>query len=351
MSLGFQNAGFRIIGGVDHMDIFRRTYEENIGAPFMDADISELSSEEITDYFNIDPKEIDVVIGGPPCQGFSISNPYRCVNDERNSLVFDFMRLIGRLQPSVFVMENVVGLLSMKNGNVVYHIRQKFSEINYRTSEASILNSADYGVPQIRKRAFIIGTNCNGDYLEFPRPTHAEESSQTFFMGSLIPVNLQPWVTLSDALGDLPRLKSGEEKYHYKSEPKTPYQKLMRKTNPPLTNHRAPDHSQSVIDKISDTEQGNAIYSSFGQKKRQEWNAPSPTLCASARPNYHLAHPFDDRGLTVRERARIQSFPDDYVFYSNIVKQRQQTGNAVPPLLAQKIAVKLIDKLKKEKQK
>lgn len=121
----------------------------------------------------------------------------------------------------------------------------------------------------------------------------------------------------------------------------------MRKTNPKLTNHRAPAHREKVKKRIANTKKGDPIYDSWQQNIRLKWNKPSPTLCAGPRPNFHFGHPTDPRGLTVRERARLQSFPDSFTFYGSITKQRQQTGNAVPPLLSKAIALEVKEKLEK----
>lgn len=152
----------------------------------------------------------------------------------------------------------------------------------------------------------------------------------------------RPYRTVFDAIGDLPSLQPGERKSFYTTQPQTEYQKLMREGSVVLLNHEAPKHPQSTIKKIKNTEPGKPIYPRFTQRIRLSWDKPSPTQVAGGiRPQFQFGHPSDPRGLTVRERARIQSFPDWYHFFGGIVQGRVQTGNAVPPLLAKAIAEKI----------
>ncbi|MUV59502.1 DNA cytosine methyltransferase [Halobacterium sp. CBA1126] len=252
--------------------------------------------------------------------------------DERNFLVTNFVKSVYEVDPDWFVMENVPRITSMEDGKVLEYLLDQFAEIGYET-EWAVLNAADYGVPQRRRRAFFVGRK-SGEGFEFPEGSFREsKDQQTLF------ADREPPRTVRDAFGDLPSLEPGEEKTAYAADPDGEYQTAMRAGGAGLRNHRAPNHGETVTERIERTAPGEKIpYDSWSQKRRLEFGEPAPTLLAGPRPTYHFAHPTDDRGLSVRERARLQSFPDDYEFRGPIAKQRQMTGNAVPPLLARAVA-------------
>jgi len=338
-SHGFKRAGFEIIGGLDIEKKFKKTYEENHDAPYMAKDIFDIDSEELLSEFGMVESEPDVIIGGPPCQGFSLAKATHDPGDSRNQLVTEFIKKVYEIQPRWFVMENVKGMANMKGGKVLDYIMKMFrEEIGYK-SEYKILNGAHYGVPQSRERVIIIG-NREDKEISFPKRKFTYGDGQRNLRN--FNSDLKPVRTIKDAFSDLPSLNPGEEKKEYKSEPNCSYQKLMREKGGPLKNHKAPNHGEKVVQRIKKAKPGEKIpYDSWTQKRRLCWDEPAGTLLAGPRPTYHFGHPEDPRGLSIRERARIQSFPDDFIFYGPIAKQRQQTGNAVPPLLAEVIAQKL----------
>lgn len=333
-SYGFKNAGFNIILGIDYLIPAIKTYQKNHDSSVILSDIKKVSSEII--HKIIGNTKVKVLIGGVPCQGFSLNNRKRTEDDPRNQLFYEFVRFIKILKPEMIMLENVSGMKSMKNGEIVETIKSEIikagKEIgkNYNV-EYKMLNAADYGVPQLRNRLIFLGADEKYN-IDFPKPKFIPEEYRT----------------VQDALGDLPSLKPNEENKNYAKKPFTEYQKLMRGNNKKIYNNKSPNHPQTTIDRIKNTKPGDPMYPRYKQRIRLKWDNPSPTqVCGGIRPQFQFGHPEDNRGLTIRERARIQSFPDDFIFTGGMVQERVQTGNAVPPLLAQSIAENLLQQLKK----
>lgn len=335
------------------------------------------------------PYQPDIIIGGPPCQGFSIAGPARKdPKDPRNSLFTNFAQWIELLEPQAFVMENVKGLLARRNedGNrVVDIIRDTFANLGY-VVEVWILNAAEYGVPQIRERIFIVGHHLSKE-IGPPKKTHILQknayNTNVAQLALFDRVNLNPAITLWDAISDLPTLKArqGEEQQPYSSTSNNAYQLTLREDSQILYNHVAMDHSDRLVERFKHIKWGESsadVPVEHGARKRNgngeasgisyDQNnrrlhpyKPSHTIAASFYANF--IHPFQHRNLTAREGARIQSFPDYYRFMgkktvvSHKLLQREerldekflcqynQVGNAVPPLLAKAIATHLQEKL------
>jgi len=328
-SLGFERAGFNILLGIDiwkdAIQTFRHNHKESQAIL---ADLSVLSPEETLPYLN--GKKIDVIIGGPPCQGFSVAGK-RIVDDIRNLLYTNFVHFVSFFKPMAFVMENVPNILSIGGGVVRESIIKDFSELGY-TVEYRVLTASDYGVPQNRRRAFFVGFR-NGHHFRFPQPFVANK------------------ITASEALSDLPEYSvcDGEE---YPSAPQSDYQCLMRSKSAGLYNHQATVHNQKTIDIISlvpdggnykdlpaelqDTRKVHIAWTRLNSKK------PSFTIDTGHRHHFHYSY---NRIPTARESARIQSFPDDFLFTCSRTSQLKQIGNAVPPLMAEAIARSLFDQL------
>ncbi len=332
-SLGFEMAGFEIALGCDIHQPSIETYRTNHpNVSTILGDIRKINPSTIKNLLK--ERQVDVLIGGVPCQGFSLNNRKRHENDERNLLYKEFIRFVNELNPKVIVLENVSGMKS--TGNFVSDIENDLSLAGGMKVKSKLLFAPDYGVPQNRTRLVFIGIK-GVDEFDFTKivKTHG-------------PSTKNPYVTIKDAIGDLPSLDSGESSDSYEMNPFSDYQKLMRKTliNNKLQNHKAPNHPLDVIKKIEATKPGSPMYPKFKQRIRLAWDIQSPTqVSGGIRPQFQFGHPSDNRGLTIRERCRLQSFPDNFIVTGGIVQGRVQTGNAVPPLLAKAIALAIKDYL------
>jgi DNA (cytosine-5)-methyltransferase 1 len=327
MSLGFQNSGFQPLLGVDFERDCEDTHNLNFkNVPFICGDISQILSDEILYVTKTKPGQVTLITGGPPCQGFStVNGKSRFLENPKNKLFVEFVRVINDVRPKWFVMENVVGLVSMDNGKVKEAIIKAFNDIGYNVG-VQILNAADYGVPQFRRRTVFIGNNC-GYPIEFPNPTHGENINQLdiFSSGTLL-----PYVTVGSALAGIT-------------------------DNSNLLNHDIPVHDEIVLKRMSFVpEGGNQSHIPEEYKPPQQFkntygrlhrDKPSHTIHTrfDVASTGSLYHPIKNRALTVREGARIQSFPDWFQFAGKKGSQYRQVGNAVPPLLAEAIGKKIIE--------
>ena len=317
------------------------------------ADVSNLDAATLKKLKN--KKKVDVIIGGPPCQGFSLAGR-RLQDDPKNQLFLEYVRIVKELKPKVIVFENVVGLVSMQGGLVLEAICEEFSAAGYEVTY-DILNSADYGVPQARPRFILIGRRGRGP-VHMPPQTHIAASKATTV--DLFADHLLPHVSVKEALSDLPKIQQGEgsESVDFKIKPKNSFQKSTRGERAPnkLFNHRATRHNPSIVERYDHMPQGGDIRSLPEHLRTKKNNVfrlldsiPARTITCNFRTD--IIHPWIPRGLTVREAARLQSFDDDYCFFGNLtrkakyVTQDDQVGNAVPPLLAKAIANHIKDYL------
>ena len=327
-SLGFEMAGYHVLAGCDIHQPSIETFSKNHPqASTILGDVKKVHPKYILELS--EGREIDVLIAGVPCQGFSLNNRKRHVGDERNLLYKEFIRFVKDLKPKAILLENVSGMKSA--GDIVQTIENEISEAGNMSVKSKLLYAADYGVPQKRTRLVFVGVR--GREFDFNDiiKTHGPGTNKTF-------------VTVRDAIGDLPSLQPNEMTEKYTKETFCEYQRLMRENlgNDKLTNHKAPNHPQDTIDRIKYTKPGSPMYSRFKQRIRLAWDMQSPTqVSGGIRPQFQFGHPSDTRGLTIRERCRLQSFPDHFIVSGGIVQGRVQTGNAVPPLLAKAIALAL----------
>ena len=329
MSHGFIDAGYDVVAGIDHWQDALDTFAFNhVHSKAIQADLFTSMPEQIA--HQLDTCEIDVIIGGPPCQGFSIAAK-RLIDDERNKLYKSFVEFVSYFKPKAFIMENVPNIISMGKGVVKDEILRDFGELGYLVNY-KILLASDYGVPQNRRRAYFVGVK-NGDYFDFPLPT------------------TQNMVTCEQAISDLPEESVGDGAM-YPSETKSEYQQMMRNDSSALYNHQATNHTPKTIEIIAQVPDGgnykdlpehlrgtrkvNIAWTRFNSQK------PSFTIDTGHRHHFHYAY---NRVPTVRESARLQSFPDNFIFLKGKTSQYKQVGNAVPPLLACVLAKKLKDYL------
>lgn len=331
LSYGFERAGFNILLGIDNDAKALETFELNHkNARSICGDITKVGFD-----FDIKPligdKTIDVIIGGPPCQGMSLSGP-RKFDDPRNKLYLSYIRLVNEIKPKMFVIENVPGLVGLFGGKIKDSIIEKFTDMGYDI-KYKILCAADHGVPQSRRRVVFVGSRIG----DFEYPGKNEET-----------------ITCSMALGDLPPLidELGEEVMEYTSEPQNAYQMLMRERSDKVRNHIAASHSDKVKDIIAHVPDG-GNYKDLPEEYMHTRNfhvawtrfasdKPAPTIDTGHRHHFHYKY---NRVPTVRECARLQSFPDDFIFLGNKTQQFRQVGNAVPPIMAQEIANKVKETL------
>ena len=324
-SLGFEEAGYEIVLGCDIHTPSIQTFKTNHpNSSTITGDIKKVDPLVIKELLG--DRQLDVLIGGIPCQGFSLNNRKRHENDDRNYMYKEFARFVEVLQPKVVVLENVSGMKS--TGNFVSDIETHLSEIGNMTVKSQLLYAPDYGVPQKRTRLVFVGIRDDKFDFKSVIKTHGKGTGKDY-------------VTIKDAIGDLPSLKTKETKSKYDKEPFSIYQELMRiNTNGTVTSHTAPNHPLATVEKIKNTIPGEPMYDRYKQRIRLSWDILSPTqVSGGIRPQFQLGHPEDNRGLTIRERCRIQSFPDDFVVKGGTVQARVQTGNAVPPLLAKAVAL------------
>ena len=337
LSYGFEMAGFHITMGIDNDIRALETFQNNHKtAKTSCKDITKLSY--IKDIRPLLPHtQIDVIVGGPPCQGFSLSGP-RNFNDPRNKLYLSYIRLVKEIRPRAFVIENVPGLVSLFGGQIKEQIVSSFKKLGYQV-QLQILCAADYGIPQNRKRVFFVGLRKTEALFTFPNPSK----------------NL---VTSEMALSDLPPLINtlGNEIQNYTRPPQNQYQKKMRVNSNRIFNHVAAAHSEKVRHIISLVPDGGNYKQLPPQYQKSRnfhiaWTRfnsqkPAPTIDTGHRHHFHYKY---NRTPTVRECARLQSFPDSFRFYGNKTQQFRQVGNAVPPLLAFQIAKQLKKSLLEKK--
>lgn len=308
LSLGFDKANFENMFSVEFDKCFAETYQKNFPShKLIVDDIKNITNEQIKEL--IEGKDVDVIVGGPPCQGFSIAGNIgrSFIDDERNKLFKEFVRFVSVIKPKMFIMENVAALEKHNNGKTIKSIVGEFSRCGYDVSY-QVLLASEYSVPQDRRRIFVVGTK-SGNTFEFPKKSNVVK-------------------TVKDAIGDLPKLESGQTSN--------------------IPNHNAMTHSIQMLKKMSYVKDGGNRYDipeeirpkSGDIRKYIRYNSEKPSVCVTGdmRKIFHYSQ---NRALTCRELARIQTFPDEFIFYGKSGQVQQQIGNAVPPLLAYKMALQV----------
>ena len=369
---GFRQAGYKCLYGNDCMDGAIQTFAHNHPEAWADPrGIEEIDPSEIRKKLKIGKGELDVLVGGPPCQGFSINAPERFLNDPRNSLFKHYARFLGEFSPRAFLFENVPGMLSLGDGKVVRLILREFENLGYSVT-ARIMFAPHYGVPQERWRLILLGS-VYGD-VPHPEPTHYATGranfrgggTMTFVLDGTERARLQPLVTVAQALGDLPRLKMGQggEVVQYDQEPHSDYARQMRSRDGVTYNHFAAKLSSQNIERMKFVKPGGSwrdiphdLLPKGMQRARKSDHTKrygrlrndglAGTVLTKCDPHWGAVFlPDQHRTLTVREAARLQSFPDTYKFLGSRVSQYEQVGNAVPVLMAKSIAIRLREHLK-----
>jgi len=337
MSLGFKQAGFPIAAGFDYDEKALETYNFNFINKGHHYNLAEIDGIQIRKITGLKKMDDCIIIAGPPCQGFSSVNGRKESSLEKNNFVIRTAELIKEIKPTFFVVENVLQMRNLNDGKYFNKFLEIIEEAGYKFKD-EILNAVKHGVPQKRRRIFIIGSN-NGHSIEFP------EGNDKI-------------ISVKDAISDLPYLywkKEGKNPIQYDKEAKTQFQKEMRKNSSDLLyNHIITKNTEKIIDRYKLIEPGESYRDAKHRMKREDHisvhygnvyrkfvgSEPAPAL-ANPRKSMYI-HFRQNRGLSVREVARLQSFPDDFIFKSSKSYQQQQVANAVPPLLAKQIALKFI---------
>ena len=303
----------------------------------LNCDINQLTEEKLQEVLK--GKRVDLIVGGPPCQSYSTLGKRQM--DERASLFMQYKRILTILKPKAFVFENVSGILSMDKGRLFERVKSEFESLGYQL-KYKLLDAVDYGVPQHRERVILVGFKGENKF-EYPQPTYGE--------------GLKPYITLEEAIGDLPSIKSGQTNNTFNSSVSNDFLNFVRKSGETMTEHSAPNNGEHLI-KIMETLKDGQSKDDLPEDIRPKsgygntyaklwWKKPSTTItrnfaCPSSS---RCIHPRDSRAMSIREGARLQSFPDDYKFYGSDGMKRLEIGNAVPPLLSKVIAEQMLKAL------
>jgi DNA (cytosine-5)-methyltransferase 1 len=362
ISIGLANAGFRVILASDFSESCAATHRRNMpDVPFITADIADLSPAEILRAAGLRRGELDLLIGGPPCQGFSILGA-RQHDDPRNGLIGQFFRIAEGLRPKVLVIENVPGLATLDGGAYLREIASGFSRLGYTSSCAELL-AAQYGAPQMRWRMFFVGVRDDAriSMPSFPAVTHGRRGIGELVPNRTIgPDDMAGFLSARDAIADLPAVASGESNSMYDKAPASAFQVAMREGSNHLHNHYAARMAPINLARFKHLKPGQdwrdlpfdllppgmqrALRKDHTRRfRRMTWDGVPRSVITRFRDpkSGEYIHPEQDRTITIREAARLQAFPDWFVFEGTITSQYEQVGNAVPTLLAKAMATEV----------
>ena len=371
LSEGLSEAGFHSLFASEIVPVYANTYKLNHpGAKVFTADIRSLDAGEVLSDLGLERGQLDLLAGGPPCQGFSINAPVRSVLDQRNHLFKEYLRFVDTFAPRAVLIENVPGLVSFEHGATLHAILDALAQLGYG-ADVRILGAAYYGVPQMRWRTIILGLRAKILSSDaFPEPIyHApiRPNFTTTFDGQMLvklpaPEVSAAFTSVKEAIGDLPPLmcgERGEEVKEYISEPFCDYQRRLRVGSPGVYNHEAPRLSKINLERLKHIRPGGNWTDipddllPKGMKRanrgdhtkrygRVTADGLASTILTKCDPHWGAYFHYEqERSFTVREAARIQSFPDHYIFTGTIAEQFAQVGNAVPPLLAEAVGLTL----------
>lgn len=364
LSCGLEQAGFNPVLANEMEPLFAATYQTNHpAAHVIQGDIRAIDSYALDSALD-GVGEIDLIAGGPPCQGYSIIAPMRSVDDPRNSLFREFLRIVSHIRPKAVIIENVPGIVSFEDGLIVRQLYERLENLGYRTKH-KILCAAHYGVPQMRFRTFFLAIRDYNGEIHFPFPTHKSDVCQNFTNakklcfrpGPLQEVSMLSQVGVMDAIGDLPPIQDGDnqDEYVYTTPPQTKFQAYARRGNSRVTSHFCARLSEINRERLKYIPQGGSwrdipfdlLPKGLQRARRSDhtkrYGRLHPEgLCSTIQtkcdPHWGcFFHPLQNRVISVREAARIQSFPDRIRFLGNLTQQYKQVGNAVPPLLGKAV--------------
>ncbi|MBF8272123.1 MAG: Modification methylase HaeIII [Magnetococcales bacterium] len=368
LSCGLKMAGFDPLLALEINSVYAKTYAANHPSTnVITADIRDLSEYDVCKLLGLKQGDLDLVSGGPPCQGFSINAPIRNLDDQRNNLFKEHLRIANILKPKAILIENVPGIMSLGQGTVVDAIYEELEHMGYSISHR-ILFAGHYGVPQLRFRTIFIAI-IGKVHIDFPDPTHDCEAVANFtgakqYCQKIYPLLdqcLRKKTTVWEAISDLPPLLPGQliHDVHYPVGAQSEFQKELRKGSERLFNHGCSKLGKANLERLKCIPQGGSwrdiphdlLPSGLKRARRSDHtkrygrlhpDGLCSTILTKCDPHWgSFFHPTQERAISVREAARIQSFPDRYFFTGNLTQQFEQVGNAVPPLLAKAIGEKI----------
>lgn len=371
LTCGLDMAGFQPILANELVPAHAETYAFN--HPHTEVvvdDVRAIAESNLMKQLSLKPGELDLLAGGPPCQGFSINAPIRSLDDERNHLFKDFLRIAAALKPKAILIENVPGIVSLGKGTVVEQIYKELESLGYSV-EHRILFAGHYGVPQMRFRTVFIAIYGKNKKINFPEPKYNAKAVANFAgakelclpVSPLFSNELKPHTTVWDAISDLPMIIGGKNNngLGYASEPASNYQKVLRGKSELAMNHVAANLGAINLERLKHIPQGGSwrdipydlLPAGLKRARRSDHtkrygrlhpDGLCSTILTKCDPHWgSFFHPTQDRVISVREAARIQSFPDYYIFKGNLTQQYEQVGNAVPPLMAKAIGEEIIN--------
>jgi len=364
LSCGLGMAGFTPILANELVEAHANTYQvNNENTNVIVGDVRRVCESNLKNILGLKKGGLDLLAGGPPCQGFSVNAPIRDLDDERNHLFKDFLRVAGELLPKAILIENVPGIVSLGKGTVVQQIYKELQSLGY-TVNHRILFAGHYGVPQTRFRTIIIAIKGNANIL-FPEPEYNSKSVANFSgarelcikIPPIFAQELLPQTTVYDAISDLPEIGGGSKNppMEYLKKAEGNYQKVLRKYSKLVHNHSCNGLGKVNLERLPYIPQGgnwtnipHEMLPKGMQRARRSDHTKRygrlhpegmcSTILTKCDPHWGaFIHPNQDRVLSIREAARIQSFPDTYHFTGSVPQQYEQVGNAVPPFLAKKI--------------
>lgn len=373
LSTGLEMAGFDVLFANEISPAYSETLKANHPkAKVVTEDIRTVDANALRRDVGLKAGELDLLAGGPPCQGFSINAPIRSKDDQRNHLFLEYLRFVREFQPKTIIIENVPGIVSFENGATVRAILDALTQLGYSTA-LRIVYAAHFGVPQMRWRTIFLGNRLGiNPLLFFPEPSHKAFGRANFttrfededLVSSLEQINAsakRSFTTVGEAILDLPPIPNGggEELNSYLSDPQNDFQSLLRKGSTGVTNHQCAGLGKANLDRLPHIPQGGSWRDiphdllPAGMKRarrsdhtrrygRLDPRGLGSTILTKCDPHWGTyIHPTQDRVLSVREAARIQSFPDRIRFQGNLIEQYEQVGNAVPPLLSKALGERI----------
>lgn len=373
LSCGLKQSGFFPILANELVTQYAETYQINHqDTQMIVGDVRQVCEINMKNLLGVKEGEVDLVAGGPPCQGFSVNAPIRTLDDERNHLFKDFLRVVASLQPKAVLIENVPGIISLGKGTVVKQIYAELEAMGYKVGH-KILFAGHYGVPQMRFRTVFIAIKKYKGEISFPEPQFSAKAVANFKGAKELCISIPPLfyqelkrqITVLDALSDLPKIENNQKisPEKYESEPQNDYQKYLRGGCKKITSHCCARITEVNLERLKYIPQGGSwrdiphdlLPEGLKRARRSDHtkrygrlhpDALCSTVLTKCDPHWgSFFHPTQNRIISVREAARIQSFPDTYLFSGSITQQYEQVGNAVPPLLGKAIGDEIMKML------